>query len=290
MSKVKPKAAAAHRGCLTARHWQDIRQGARLARSEGVTIIIHNVTVGPVARGHQPQPQDNSTATTGRGGRGQQLKESISKACEYPAAEQHEQQPSKRQREQQRSLSRLHDHQQAKACGARWAPLVQNLLRKERAISRADVWTTHMRYRIELRDKMSGFLARALRFLRKDALAKGDKLSLVVRGRCLAHGALAAGWLRRFATHYRVRLNTHAAFRTMLPVALRNFLFDYIQARDIEAAHIVLREPASPNLDLSSPGRQSTIALSPPPESFSDEQRGAKRACKKPKGSRSGRR
>ena len=118
---------------------------------------------------------------------------------------------------------------------------------------------------------------------------------LVVRDSCLAQskvsGALAAGWLRRFATHYRVRLNTHAAFRTMLPVALRNFLFDYIQARDVEAAHTVLRmEPASPNLDLSSPGRQSTIAPSPPPESSSDEQRGAKRACKKPKGSRSGRR
>eukprot|EP00966_Prymnesium_polylepis_P186927 4333096-Prymnesium_polylepis.1 len=79
----------------------------------------------------------------------------------------------------------------------------------------------------------------------------------------------------------------------MLPVALRNFLFDYIQARYIEAAHTVLRmEPASPNLDLLSPGRQSTIAPSPPPESSSDEQRGAKRACKKPKGScwRSGRR
>eukprot|EP00966_Prymnesium_polylepis_P272590 6297532-Prymnesium_polylepis.1 len=41
MSSAKPKAAAEKRGCLTARHWQGIRQAARLARSEGVTLITH---------------------------------------------------------------------------------------------------------------------------------------------------------------------------------------------------------------------------------------------------------
>ena len=169
------------------------------------------------------------------------------------------------------------------------------LLRKERAITRANVWTEHLRYRIELRDKMSGFLARALRFMCKGALAIGDKPSLSICDLGLAQnkvsGALAAGWLRRFVTHYRVRLNARAAIRMMLPVALRNFLLDYIRVRDTEAAHTELRmEPASPNLALSPPGRQSSIASCPPPESSSDEQRGAKRACKKPKGSRSGRR
>ena len=88
------------------------------------------------------------------------------------------------------------------------------------------MWTEHLRYRIELRDKMSGFLARALRFLRKRALAVGDKPSQSNRDLGLAQskvsGALAAGWLRRFTTHYRVRLNVRAAFRMMLPVALRN--------------------------------------------------------------------
>eukprot|EP00966_Prymnesium_polylepis_P039789 923575-Prymnesium_polylepis.1 len=50
----------------------------------------------------------------------------------------------------------------------------------------------------------------------------------------------------------------------MLPVALRNFLHDYIRARDTATAHTVLRmEPASPNLDLSSPGRQSSTACLP---------------------------
>eukprot|EP00966_Prymnesium_polylepis_P132444 3062108-Prymnesium_polylepis.1 len=60
MSSAKPKAAAAKRGCLTTRHWQDIRQAARLARSEGVMLITHGVTVIPAARGqeYQPQPQD----------------------------------------------------------------------------------------------------------------------------------------------------------------------------------------------------------------------------------------
>ena len=69
MSSAKPKAAAAKRGCLTARHWQDIRQAARLARSEGVTLITHGVTVAPAARGQedQPQPQDKSTTMTTRG-------------------------------------------------------------------------------------------------------------------------------------------------------------------------------------------------------------------------------
>ena len=116
------------------------------------------------------------------------------------------------------------------------------------------MWTEHLRYRIELRDKMSGFLARALRFLRKRALAVGDKPSQSNRDLGLAQskvsGALAAGWLCRFATHYRARLNVRAAFRMMLPVALRNFFHDYIWARDTETAHATL--------DLSPPGRRST--------------------------------
>eukprot|EP00966_Prymnesium_polylepis_P160044 3699766-Prymnesium_polylepis.1 len=70
---------------------------------------------------------------------------------------------------------------------------------------------------------MSGFLARALRFLCKGALAIGNKPSLSIRDLGLAQnkvsGTLAAGWLRRFVTHYRVRLNACAAIRMMLPVS-----------------------------------------------------------------------
>ena len=139
-NKVKPKGADAKRGCLSTRQWQDIRRAARLASSEGITLITHGVTVIPTTRDSEnlPQSENKSTATTARGGRGLQPKESIGKACEIPSAkQQHEQQPTKQQREQERSLRRCHDFQQAIACGVRWEPLVQKLLRKERAISRA---------------------------------------------------------------------------------------------------------------------------------------------------------
>ena len=74
----QPKAAAAKRGCLSARHWQDIRQAARTARSEGITLIIHGVTVVPAVCGkeNQPEPQHKSTTTTACSGRGQQPRSS----------------------------------------------------------------------------------------------------------------------------------------------------------------------------------------------------------------------
>ena len=160
------KAAAARRGCLTARHWQDIRRAVRLARSEGVELTMHGVTVGPAARGKEnlSQPQTKSTTTSVRGGRGQQLTEAVGKACEKSLEKQRgQQQPPKKQRDEQRSLGRLYEFQRALACGARWLPLAQQLLRRERAISRARVWTERMEQKLALRDKLRAFVERALR-------------------------------------------------------------------------------------------------------------------------------
>lgn len=212
---------------------------------------------------------------TARGGRRQQLKESIGSAREHPSAkQQHEQQSPKQQREQERSLRRLHDFQQTKACGARWEPLVQKLLRKERATSRAQVWTGHLERRIALRKKMRAFLGRALRH----ASSSAHPARVVDRDKpaqSKVSGALAAGWLRRLATCYRVKLDVRAAFRTMLTVALRNFLLGYIRGRDVEKAHAELR--MQPDLGWSPPGRQRTTCPRPPPEPSPDEQRGATR-------------
>ena len=158
---VKSKAAAAKRGCLSARHWQDLRQATRLARSEDITLIMHGVTVTPRGKENQPQVERNSL-TTVRGGRGQPT-EAVGKACKHSSEPQCEQRPPKKQRDQLRSLGRLHEFQRALACGARWLPLAQQLLRRERAISRARVWTERMEQKLALRDKMCAFLGRALR-------------------------------------------------------------------------------------------------------------------------------
>ena len=132
---------------------------------------------------------------------------------------------------------------------------------------------------------MGEFLARALRLLHKGALAIGERPSLVIRDLrpslaigerpARVSGALATGWMRRFANCYRMRRNVRGAVRTMLPVALRNFLIDYLRARDIEAAHATL--------DLSPPGRRSTTCpayFRNPPQTSSAAQNAPPRSRK----------
>ena len=294
MSKtVKPKAAAAQRGCLTARHWQDIRLAARLARSEGVTLITHGVTVTPTARDqeNQPQPQLKATTTPARGGRGQLPTETVSNACEHPPQKPCEQQqPPKQQREQQRSLRRAHEFHQALACGARWAPLVKKLLRRGRAISRAQVWTEHLDRRLALREKMRAFLERALRHASHSAnttpVVIGDPVAKLPQ----QSQALGARELRRLASQYRDYSNRVAGHRVMDPVFLHLLLVNYRQQRNVDAAFVMFEsESASiiPKLDLSPPGRRSTQCYHTHTDPPLD--RGEKHAESRPKKSRGGR-
>eukprot|EP00966_Prymnesium_polylepis_P258101 5961859-Prymnesium_polylepis.1 len=97
-----------------------------------------------------------TTTTTVLDRRGQQPKESTGTAREHLSEkqQQQQQQPNRKQREEQRSLGRLRAFQQAKACRARGKPLIQLLLRRDRANSREAVWTAHMRHKLALRDKM----------------------------------------------------------------------------------------------------------------------------------------
>ena len=289
----QPKAAAAKRGCLTARHWQDLRQAARLARSEGVTLIVHGVTVSPHCK-ENLQCSDNMTKTTGLDERGQQQTEAVDSTCEHSSKRQHDQQQqTKQQREDQRSLLRLRAFQQAVACGARWLPLVQKLLRRNRATSRDNVWTSsHMRRTLALRDKMRDFLGRVL----CAAISHNNTWTQVQKSPASPSGALGEGMLRQLAQRLRVRCNIKAAHMVMMPVYTRNFLSTYVQEHNVAAAHAMLRLQDLRNLfmnykvarnqeaamasiipiDENNPCRH-TLSDSPP------EKRGAKRA-RKPKG------
>ena len=278
----QPKATAAIRGCLTARHWQDIRQAARLARCEGITLILHGVTVSPHVQEKTPDVAHiNMTTTAVLDRRGQKPKESIGNACEHLSEKQQQQQPTKKQREQQRSLGRLRTFNQAKACGARWQPLVQLLLRRDRANLRDIVWTAHMRHKLALRDKMCDFLGRVLHHT-------SSRADPAVQAKSPALYPGCSDRFRHLATKYRHLCNLRAAGRVMK--RLKDFFRYYRKTLNLTLAyHIVpfthtdlltgtVHEVTRPH-ELSPPGRRPHT----PPDSPAN-----RRAPKK--GSRSRRR
>ena len=143
-----PNVHAAKRGCRSARQWQEIRQAALLARTEGVTIELHGVRVGPsVVRAEYratsqptlPAARDGSVAQksetdAAERARGPQLPEAGGRERASP--------PSKQQpRDARRSQKRLLEFQAQKhteKCQSRWL-LITNRYR------RAAVWTAWMR-------------------------------------------------------------------------------------------------------------------------------------------------
>jgi len=278
-NKVKPKAAAAKRGCLSARHWQDVRQAVRLARSEGMTLIVHGVTVTP-DRGHQPRPEGaqllTRTTTTALDGRGQQLAEAASNACEHPSTKQHERQQAAKDQRKERSLRRLHEYQQTKACGARWMSLVWGIQRRNRAKSRDDVWTEHMRYKIAISDKARAFLGRALQLFRSQAAAVRDRSALSPPKSITA----LVDALRCADTPHTIR----EALLQAMPLREEDAV-----GNEMRAAQDRLRTPQPEDNSWSPPKRRPLRSIgsnTPSP----DDRRGAKRASKKPKGSRARRR
>eukprot|EP00966_Prymnesium_polylepis_P112423 2600851-Prymnesium_polylepis.1 len=57
----------------------------------------------------------------------------------------------------------------------------QNLLRRECAISRARVWTEHLKHKLALRDKMCAFLGRALSFASSCASSCNQSTAMSIR-------------------------------------------------------------------------------------------------------------
>ena len=127
---VTRPARRSHARSLSARQWQEIRQAARLARSEGVEVTRYGFTIRPApdpnmrARASQPSAPHEDARTTST--------------------------PSKKQ-PSPRDVRRAQDFQARTRTTQRWLPLIRRLLRADRRKIRDDVWTGWMRARMSPR-------------------------------------------------------------------------------------------------------------------------------------------
>jgi hypothetical protein len=270
-----------------ARRWADLRQAARVARTEGVTLIVHRdgaVTVCGEKDNRSPaetyqalreakQRKVDATVTTET--RKPTQAETASEARrKLPKASNEE----RLQRQQQRHQERLREHLKARACGERWLPLVQYLLRRSRAEFRGDVWAGHMRHTLALRDKWRGLVGRAC--------AQGVRECTTIVRR-----AQATVRLRSLFAAYQRRRDIQARDAMlrgfMLRDRLHHLLHGYRITRNFDAAEDgLVDEPSSSCPELSPPGRRisSCRHLHESPDDC-----GAQRAENRPKKTRGGR-
>ena len=137
-----PVQPTAYRGWLGAKAWQDVRHAARLAREQGVSLVVHGVTISPVLE----VPHKEECRTKGRAG--QTGTESGPSPLQEPRAAQPR--PSKRQ---QRSDARLMEYKSKKQHATKifvaWQSALRALVRCFRAYRRNNIWTEWMRAEVE---------------------------------------------------------------------------------------------------------------------------------------------
>lgn len=141
---------AANRGFLSARHIADIRKMVKIARSEGIPLTVHGVTVG--SNFSTTSCPANTTEHDGAAARSTEAVEGTRNP------------PSRQQQKRAQRLATFNEGKRAAACGARWLPLVQVLLRRSRAKLRCDEFAGFMRAKLALRDRMRDFLRKAWTF------------------------------------------------------------------------------------------------------------------------------
>ena len=136
----------ASRGSLSDRQWSDLRQAARLARSEGVSItwcrdgsmLISPAPHVPINAGNRPRGQRQEQQTT-------HDLQSMDTQPTAPVSS-----PRQQSKKQQRDSARLQKWKAKQAVSqptARWQLLSHRLLWTARKASCDSVWTTWMRHR-----------------------------------------------------------------------------------------------------------------------------------------------
>lgn len=112
------RVAAASRGFLSARHWQDIRQAARIARSDEVTLVVHNVKIsGGTGARHAAGSRQQTQAPERDGGRG---------AGDVQPMESDGDVSHGAKKKKQRDAARAQENR-ARKCIARWRTLMRRM-------------------------------------------------------------------------------------------------------------------------------------------------------------------
>ena len=261
--------------------WADIRRGAQVVRTEGVTLIVHRdgaVTICKEQENRSP-PATVNISNLGANVTTQMRKPSQAEAASEARNKLPEKAANERrlQRQKQRDQERLREHLEAQACGARWLPLVQCLVRRNRAKSRCDVWTEHQRHKLMLREKWRGLVGHAC------AHDVRDRAILVRRAKATVR-------LHRLFAAYKAQHDVKARdaiLRGYMRIdKLRDLLHGYRIVRNCEAAEDGLAaEPTSSCLELSPPGRRLSSCRH---MHESPDDRGAQRADNRPGTTKSG--
>lgn len=141
----KKHPAQATRGNLSARQWQDLRQAARLARSEGVSITWRrdgSLLISP------PQSLKDSTTAAGNPRRVHEAKrETTHDDVDAPQPSDTDGKRARSSKKQQRDAQRAAKRRTALQSEARWQLLTQRLLWTARKETCNAVWTGWMRAR-----------------------------------------------------------------------------------------------------------------------------------------------
>jgi len=157
MAPKRPAQPAASRGSLSARQWQDLRQAARLARSEGVSLTWRRD--GSILI--MPAPQVSNKA--GNRQRGQQMEQQMAHDPQPMDTQPTEtvDSPRPQSKKQQRDAERLQKwkaKQPASQWTARWLLLAKPLLWQVRRTHLDSTFTAWMRSRLEARRKLRSLL------------------------------------------------------------------------------------------------------------------------------------
>jgi hypothetical protein len=141
-TKMGQKRSAAKRGTMSKQHWEDIRQAARLARTEGVMLTIHGVKVDPLKAARTQDSAKELEPSHKLGKKGQAPK------ADKDAQPMDTTGDDSLSKKQQRSKQRLSDFREAKRADervGRWLLMTRLICRQIRAKLLADTWTAWMR-------------------------------------------------------------------------------------------------------------------------------------------------